>query len=186
MFAFHFSHYHPLVWHSLVTIEGRISQDSLYLILGGFFVCFLKNEKIDNLTGKLKDLHTIIFRCGVHNVNQHNYTGVNGKYQNKQMISYYSCLITKTIEVINNTQVTLHYKCTLLTLHSYSFFYINLTVYILLFLLSNKNNDSGGSNFVLDLRQHFCKLRPVSGKRHGDQKPFVLKDLTTCKQQTLV
>lgn len=48
------------------------------------------------------------------------------------------------------------------------------------FLSSTDWRDKSTESFIRELRHHFNTLRPSEVKRHGDKKPFIFKELSTC------
>lgn len=42
--------------------------------------------------------------------------------------------------------------------------------------------EDDAAEYVKDLRQHFRKLRPTNGTRHGERRTFVFKNLGTTDQ----
>ena len=50
------------------------------------------------------------------------------------------------------------------------------------FLASRALPEGDAAEYVRDLRQHFRRLRPTNGTRHGERRTFVFKDLSTADQ----
>ena len=50
------------------------------------------------------------------------------------------------------------------------------------FLASRALPEGDAAEYVKDLRQHFRRLRPTNGTRHGERRTFVFKDLSTADQ----
>jgi len=49
-------------------------------------------------------------------------------------------------------------------------------------LASRALPEGDAAEYVRDLRQHFRRLRPTNGTRHGERRTFVFKDLSTADQ----
>ncbi|KYN45252.1 hypothetical protein ALC56_00331 [Trachymyrmex septentrionalis] len=50
------------------------------------------------------------------------------------------------------------------------------------FLASRALPEGDAAEYVKDLRQHFRRLRPTNGTRHGERRTFVFKNLSTADQ----